>query len=293
MQIKVTYLTKDLLARIFRMDKKDVAALLEKYGREQAISEGLPAIAEEIWKNTQDKENHHLLFTQFKNKVFGDSTEIHRHGKEIHWSFSTNLFAMARENEIDDTLLYGFVLGYVKEVFEMLFDSFIEVQLSPQAPQSMITMTISPFDDTKQWLHTVLLELEKLDKNRAAAILEQCGRACGKSHGLTDLSKEFRDKVEDKNDLDRLFSLYKEKVCNNSTRLYKENGVIYLEYHSCGCPIVKDKAIDNPFFCNCTIGYTKERFETLFDRPVRVELLESIIRGDGRCRQAITIINDD
>lgn len=47
--------------------------------------------------------------------------------------------------------------------------------------------------------------------------------------------------------------------------------------------------MDNPFFCNCTRGYTKERFESLFGRPVQVKLLASILNGDNICKQAITI----
>ena len=85
-----------------------------------------------------------------------------------------------------------------------------------------------------------------------------------------------------------MFKTYKEKAYNTS-RLYKEGGVIYLEYHKCGCPIVISGEIDNPFFCNCTRGYTKERFENLFGKPVKVELIESILKGDKICKQVITI----
>ena len=38
--------------------------------------------------------------------------------------------------------------------------------------------------------------------------------------------------------------------------------------------------IRNPFFCNCGCGYTKEIFEELFDKFVKVELLQSILKGD-------------
>jgi predicted hydrocarbon binding protein len=293
MEIKITNLTKGLISQMSQKDEEDSAVLLEKYGREHAISEGLPNIAADIRENAQHKENHHILFTQFKNRVFGDSQDIRRYGKKIDWTITTDLFATASENGIDENRLFNFVQGYAKEIFETLFDSIVEVQLSPQTAQSKITLSITPFDDSKQWLNTILFELGKLDKDHAVPMLEQCGRACGQSHGLPHLSKEIRDKVEDKNDMDKLFALYKQEVYENSPRLYKEFGTIYLEYHACGCPIVKEKAIDNPIFCNCTVGYTKERFETLFNRPVHVELLESIIRGDKRCKQAISIIDAD
>ena len=198
-----------------------------------------------------------------------------------------------KKGNLDAAPLFHFITGYAKEIFEMLFDSFMEVHLSPDPAKDTILIRISQFDDSKQWLHTILKEFEKLGEKKAATMLEQCGRACVKSHGLIELSNEVRREVEDPNDLDSLFRLYMEKVYNNSPQLYKEGDIIYLEYLSCGCPIVKNKEINNPHFCNCTVGYTKERFESLFNRPVQVELLESILGGNEKCRQAITVLDND
>jgi hypothetical protein len=291
LKIVFSDIPEDLRARGIRREDTDAASLLEQAGSAQAISQGLPAIAGKIRQSAADQENQYLLFTQFKKEAFGDSPDIYWRGKSISWSIDTNLPELASDHRIDVSLLYGLVSGYVKEIFEELFDSFLDVKISEQASQSPISVTISLFDSAGLWMQTVLLGLEKLDPDQGAAILEQSGRACGRSHNLAEQSNRIRAEVEDKNDIDRLFTLYKEKVYNNSPRLYREDGVIYLEYHACGCPIVKDKAITDPVFCNCTVGYTKERFESLFGRPVRVVLLESILRGNGRCRQAITIID--
>lgn len=84
--------------------------------------------------------------------------------------------------------------------------------------------------------------------------------------------------------------MYKEKVYNNSPRLYMENDVIYLKYEECGCGMVKKGGVTNPFLCNCTRGYTKAIFEKLFDRQVDVLLKKSILRGDQICEQEIRII---
>ena len=137
-----------------------------------------------------------------------------------------------------------------------------------------------------------LTEISHLDEKERIKILEKYGRKCGRSHDLAGQAKKIRDQAADKNNLDLLFSLYKEKAYNNSPRLYKKGAVIHLEYHQCGCSLVKAGKINNPFFCHCTRGYTKEKFEALFDKPVQVDLLESILRGDKICKQAITIIED-
>ena len=59
----------------------------------------------------------------------------------------------------------------------------------------------------------------------------------------------------------------------------------------CFCPIVRF-AIQNgkalsPSFCNCSAGYTRQLYEGIFQQPVRVEILESVLQGDERCRYAI------
>jgi hypothetical protein len=59
----------------------------------------------------------------------------------------------------------------------------------------------------------------------------------------------------------------------------------------CFCPIVRyviqqGKAL-SPSFCNCSAGYTRQLYEGIFQQPVRVEILESVLRGNDRCRYAI------
>jgi len=65
-----------------------------------------------------------------------------------------------------------------------------------------------------------------------------------------------------------------------------------LEYQKYGRDLVTEGGVTNPFLCNCTKkGYTKQFFVTIFDIPVKVELLESILNGDNICKQKITIEN--
>jgi predicted hydrocarbon binding protein len=143
-------------------------------------------------------------------------------------------------------------------------------------------------NETLHWIKSALAEISLLEGDKGKEILEKCGRECAKSHHLSGEAKKIRSAVKDKEDIDLLFKTYKEKAYNTS-RLYKQGNTVYLEYHKCGCPIVNSGEISNPFFCNCTRGYTKERFENLFGKPVKVELIKSILQGDEICKQAITI----
>jgi hypothetical protein len=42
-------------------------------------------------------------------------------------------------------------------------------------------------------------------------------------------------------------------------------------------------------WCNCSAGYEAQRFNAIFGAECEVELLESVMAGDARCRFAITI----
>jgi len=140
-----------------------------------------------------------------------------------------------------------------------------------------------------KWINSILSKLDNIDNLQSISIVESCGRECLNSSDVPDKIDGIRKCVEDKNDIDLLFKTYKEKVYQNSPRLYKENDTIYLIYDECGCGMVKEGGVTNPFLCNCTRGYTKAIFERLFDRTVDVNLKKSILRGDSKCEQEIVL----
>ena len=64
------------------------------------------------------------------------------------------------------------------------------------------------------------------------------------------------------------------------------------KYFYCHCPWVREGLLEedvpvNPIFCNCSGGYFKNHWETILDDEVKVELLESILLGDDKCKFAL------
>lgn len=62
-------------------------------------------------------------------------------------------------------------------------------------------------------------------------------------------------------------------------------------YYACHCPLVRSAIRDgkhgiSPTFCYCSSGFEKVHFDVIFGEPVEVELLESVLKGDLRCRFA-------
>jgi hypothetical protein len=56
----------------------------------------------------------------------------------------------------------------------------------------------------------------------------------------------------------------------------------------CACPLVKVGRTPADF-CRCSTGWNELAFSTVVGKPVKVELEESVLRGDPRCSFRITI----
>jgi hypothetical protein len=59
----------------------------------------------------------------------------------------------------------------------------------------------------------------------------------------------------------------------------------------CGCPMVESQGPKtmSATFCWCSVGNVQELHERVFGRPVKVELLESVLLGQPRCKHRITL----
>jgi hypothetical protein len=68
-------------------------------------------------------------------------------------------------------------------------------------------------------------------------------------------------------------------------------------YYYCHCPWMKeafresDKPI-SPVFCNCSAGFYRAYWEIVFDEPVQVDVVQSLLQGDPVCRFAVHIPKD-
>jgi hypothetical protein len=113
-----------------------------------------------------------------------------------------------------------------------------------------------------------------------AKILENTGRECARLGGL---SAAF------KGDPDGYFAAARKNWGTEFT-WDKEKGIITVAVAEgeCGCPLVDNKRT-LPFFCNCSVGYQKESFETVLGRPVQAVLKASKLGGSKRCVFEVTV----
>jgi hypothetical protein len=65
-------------------------------------------------------------------------------------------------------------------------------------------------------------------------------------------------------------------------------------YYYCHCPWVKEAFKGSskplsPVFCNCSAGFYRAYWEIVFDQPVRVDVVASLLNGDPICKFAVHI----
>ena len=130
-------------------------------------------------------------------------------------------------------------------------------------------------DHTKKQLAKLWELLDQhIDEKTRDDIIEQLGRNCARSLGWPEKFK---------GDPDGFFKFMKERYGEEAV-YDKEQGIITVATpeRDCVCGMVNSK-ITPAYFCNCSKGWQKEMYESLFGKSVKCELVESVLQGSKRC----------
>jgi hypothetical protein len=82
------------------------------------------------------------------------------------------------------------------------------------------------------------------------------------------------------------------KIPYQTIKWLNEKDPIKKKYHYCHCfwvreSLKKEDSLISPSFCYCSAGFYKQQWDAILDKPVKVEMLESILKGDPVCKFAI------
>jgi len=122
---------------------------------------------------------------------------------------------------------------------------------------------------------------QHLEEKEKIKLLEECGRACARSHAQ-------KEAVKFQGNLDGWLGTVKKWVGAENVR--KDKNVVQVMYSKCFCPLVKDSPpLLSETYCNCSRGWLKEVFETVVGDPVEVNLEDSIMRGGKQCRFTVLL----
>jgi predicted hydrocarbon binding protein len=132
-----------------------------------------------------------------------------------------------------------------------------------------------------KWLETLMAGLEAaVDERTRAKVMESCGRACAHHHGDMEKARAIKGSAQEIGE--RLAKLNRQVLwCGSWVR---DGETITSVCEECGCPLVRAGLVElSPTFCNCSRGWVKAVFETIWGRPVEVELKQAIGQGDPVC----------
>jgi len=132
---------------------------------------------------------------------------------------------------------------------------------------------------SQAWIVNAVENMDaKIDEKEKIRILEDCGRACARRGAM-------KAAAESTGDLDKFLGTMKAWIGEKNVR--REGATVFVTYSQCYCPNVQAMEKVPASYCNCSRGWAKEMFETVLGKPVAVELLSSIKRGDKECRLVI------
>jgi hypothetical protein len=88
--------------------------------------------------------------------------------------------------------------------------------------------------------------------------------------------------------------IYVTKIPCEPKKFLEEKDDRMKRYYACHCPLARTAIRDgepdvSATFCYCSAGFTKLVYDVIFDEPVEIEMLESALKGDMRCRFSIKI----
>ena len=129
------------------------------------------------------------------------------------------------------------------------------------------------------WLSDLIDTMDKvLDKETQIKLFEGCGRGC---YNRFSFKQDIA--AAGKGDLQKLVKAYK-----NNFEIWQEENLVHIRYGEkspgCYCPAAKyRKAKSNDIHCECTRTTHQTIFETALERNIKVEILESVRRGNQTC----------
>jgi hypothetical protein len=186
---------------------------------------------------------------------------------------------------------------------KMVLDS-MEAELPAQTCREILTwnyhnIPITAFKESKERFEkaTSIDEYLKGEHERLIAELEDCmreGRPWFEQEITPEVVEFVRGNQEICTGIKQGDKVYVTKIPYAPKQFLREKNPTMRKYYACHCQLVRTALRDGKpkipaTFCYCSAGYQKLHFDAIFDEPVEVELLETLLEGDERCRFAIKI----
>jgi hypothetical protein len=243
------------------------------------------------------------------NEVFIYFTAI-LGGREVLPSIAERVAALAGEKVRDGIFkdIEAPPLGSPPEEFPPVTSRLIGrlLELGPETCQTALAynhhgVPVEHFDKHREWLEEAgdLDSFLKKVHQEAIAELERYmneGRVWYEQEitpGVVELVRGNQEMLSAVRDGEHL---YITKIPYSPKDWLPETDPLLKRYYACHCPLARAAIIEGepriPLdWCYCSGGFEKLLFDVVFEQPTQVEVLESVLAGDPRCRFRVRIPN--
>lgn len=157
-----------------------------------------------------------------------------------------------------------------------------------------MTEQMDDSEEIAKWVKGAMDRLDALvDERTRIQIMENCGYNCAEvNRGAIEEAKTKRRKYKN---VDEFLEAEQQNPVKG-TGLVREGDIMYLVYRPqelgvrCYCSLVRGLPADEKIsltYCHCSKGFVKKFWEAVLERPVEVELIQSIVSGAQECKFAI------
>ena len=164
-------------------------------------------------------------------------------------------------------------------------------------------------DEKNQWVKGVLKELDKVtDKHQKYEILSSCAHEFSQKRidKLRDIYVESgnidvvleemqKDYLWYENPTRRGSVIYITKIPYNLEGYKNAKTQDERNRNYCHCSLVREYLDEgmSPTFCNCSAGWYRQIWEGILKKPIRIEIMKTLLKGDENCEFAIHIPHDN
>jgi len=149
-----------------------------------------------------------------------------------------------------------------------------------------------------KWIKGAMERMDALvDEKTRIEVMESCGHNCALVHkNIITKAKGRRKKYKGIDE----FLKAEQRTKIPGSRLVRRGNVLYQFYTPssfarpvrCYCGLLRGLPADemiSPTYCHCAKGFVKSYWEGVLERPLKVDLIQSVVTGAKECKFAIYI----
>lgn len=147
-----------------------------------------------------------------------------------------------------------------------------------------------------EWVKNAMATLDaSVDEQTRVQIMQNCGYSCAeKNNKVIERAVARRKKYLSIDE----FLVAEQQKPMKGTRLARDGNILYQFYTPqaftrpmrCYCGLLRglpnDKSVSKTY-CNCAKGFVEKYWENVLEKPVKVDLLQSVVADDEECKFAI------